>query len=157
MLAWPSGEIWHLVSCPRISGRLALPPEPLPHSVVHKQVRRSTRLCPMIYGVPLDKDSAWASVTLSSFITIHCFVYIWTSAHRQQLGKGFKRDTYKKRCEDRCVTYKAYILYAYISICRGTASSPIQTVKMETSAEEVSGPLISSFKMVSGETLPSAG
>lgn len=29
--------------------------------------------------------------------------------------------------------------------------------KMETSAEEVSGPLIRCFRMVSGETLPSAG
>lgn len=33
----------------------------------------------------------------------------------------------------------------------------LKIVKMETRAEEVSGPLVFGVKMVSGETLPSAG
>lgn len=36
-------------------------------------------------------------------------------------------------------------------------SIPIRSVKMETSAEEVSGPVSGRVRMVSSETLPSAG
>lgn len=54
-----------------------------------------------------------------------------------------------------CETYEIYIS---THAEEKKPSSPIQAVKMETSAEEeVSGLFLSCVEVVSGETLPSAG